>query len=99
MSISIDLDGIQGLASRVEGEGASALSSLLPRPSEIAGGCQSPGVDFTSPEVVNMVEALSEEIRAKISGISERLADVSSSLNVVYDSFANNETGAVAALS
>lgn len=99
MGISINLEGIHNLASRVNGEGASTLNSLLSRPGEIAGGCQSPGSDFTSPEVVSTVKVLSEEMQTKISDISQRLADVSSSLNVVHDSFAGNEVDATTAVS
>ena len=99
MGISINLEGIHNLASRVDGEGASTLNSLLSRPGEITGGCQPPGSDFTSPEVVNTVRTLSEEMQAKIANISQRLADVSSSLNVVHDSFAGNEADATTAVS
>lgn len=99
MGISINLEGIHNLASRVDGEGASTLHSLMSRPGEIAGSCRSPGTDFDSPFVVSRVKALSEEIQTKISDISQRLADVSSSLNVAHTNFAGNEIDTMHALS
>lgn len=99
MSINIDLGGVSDLAARV-GEGTTTVfDSLAFKSNSIAGTCQQPGTDFTSPKVISRVQELSDEMKVKMSDISQRLYEVSRSLNTVHDSFVENDSEAAAAAS
>lgn len=99
MSINIDLGGVSDLAARVSEGTSSVFDSLAIKPNFIAGACQQPGTDFTSPEIVSRVQGLSDEMKVKMSDISQRLYEVSRSLNTVHDSFAENDVEAATAAS